>query len=220
MSDDGANVPDDVMREERALREQGIREASQTLERIARQAAKRENPSLAETDMDLGEVKVAACTNSGEARKTLKQPNAPLRSWKRMSSTFVVASPCFIASWSTSTFLLKKRSAFSTSCEAAAAAEIGDIRASTEEVEDLLEDMIGGNTSTLNPFLFRHFWMGVDTRWPAGGETGVLLVRIINDGNSYADVAAKATCSRGLDGEPTERGFAHHRPGWQHPSSL
>ena len=42
--------------------------------------------------------------------------------------------------------------------------------------------MIGGNTSTLNPFLFRHFWMGVDTRWPAGGESGVLLVRIINDG--------------------------------------
>ena len=53
MSDDGANVPDDVMREERALREQGIREASQTLERIARQAAKRENPSLAETDICL-----------------------------------------------------------------------------------------------------------------------------------------------------------------------
>ena len=24
--------------------------------------------------------------------------------------------------------------------------------------------------------------MGVDTRWPAGGESGVLLVRIINDG--------------------------------------
>ncbi len=47
MTDDGMEVPEDVMREERALREQGIREASQTLERIARQAAKRENPSLA-----------------------------------------------------------------------------------------------------------------------------------------------------------------------------
>ena len=30
--------------------------------------------------------------------------------------------------------------------EATAAAEVGDIRTSTEEVEDLLEDMIGGNT--------------------------------------------------------------------------
>jgi hypothetical protein len=66
--------------------------------------------------------------------------------------------------------------------ESTAAAEIGDIRQSTLEVEDLLEDLIGGNTSTLNPFLFRHFWMGVDTRWPAGGDSGVLLVRIINDG--------------------------------------
>ena len=46
---DGLDVPDDVMAEERAQREQGIREASQTLERIARQAARRENPSLAET---------------------------------------------------------------------------------------------------------------------------------------------------------------------------
>ena len=66
--------------------------------------------------------------------------------------------------------------------ESTAAAEVGDIRAATVEVEDLLEDLIGGNTSTLNPFLFRHFWLGVDTRWPAGGDSGVLIVRIINDG--------------------------------------
>ena len=73
MPDDGTNVPDDVMREERALREQGIREASQTLERIARQAAKRENPSLAETDMDLGEAKVHLSLHQlGKAKKTLK----------------------------------------------------------------------------------------------------------------------------------------------------
>ena len=66
--------------------------------------------------------------------------------------------------------------------ESTAAAEVGDIRAATSEVEYLLEDLIGGNSSTLNPFLFRHFWMGVDTRWPAGGDSGVLLIRIINDG--------------------------------------
>ena len=51
------------------------------------------------------------------------------------------------------------------------------------EVEYLVDDLIGGNSSTLNPFLFRHFWLSVDTRWPAGGETGILLVRIINDGD-------------------------------------
>ena len=223
MSDDGANVPDDVMREERALREQGIREASQTLERIARQAAKRENPSLAETDMDLGEVKVHLSLHQlGKARKTLKRAERTLEELEEdvlhlrrsiaMLHRLLVHK--HISLEEAERILYKLR-------EATAAAEIGDIRASTEEVEDLLEDMIGGNTSTLNPFLFRHFWMGVDTRaasrWRDGGLVGSHHQR---RPNSYADVAAKATCSRGLDGEPTERGFAHHRPGWQHPSSL
>ena len=65
---------------------------------------------------------------------------------------------------------------------ATGAAEIGEVGTAANEVEFLVDDLIGGNTSTLNPFLFRHFWLGVDTRWPAGGDTGVLLVRIINDG--------------------------------------
>jgi hypothetical protein len=65
---------------------------------------------------------------------------------------------------------------------ATSAAEIGDVSLAANEVEYLVDDLIGGNTSTLNPFFFRHFWLGVDTRWPAGGDTGVLLVRLINDG--------------------------------------
>ena len=65
---------------------------------------------------------------------------------------------------------------------ATGAAEIGEVGTAASEVEFLVDDLIGGNTSTLNPFLFRHFWLGVDTRWPAGGDSGVLLVRIINDG--------------------------------------
>ena len=63
------------------------------------------------------------------------------------------------------------------------APEIGDVGYAATEVEYLVDDLIGGNSSTLNPFLFRHFWLSVDTRWPAGGETGILLVRIINDGD-------------------------------------
>ena len=65
---------------------------------------------------------------------------------------------------------------------ATGAAELGDVSNAAAEVEYLVDDLIGGNSSTLNPFLFRHFWLGVDTRWPAGGDAGVLLVRIINDG--------------------------------------
>ena len=66
--------------------------------------------------------------------------------------------------------------------KATSAAEIGDVGQAATEIEFLVDDLIGGNTSTLNPFFFRHFWLGVDTRWPAGGDTGVLLVRLINDG--------------------------------------
>ena len=102
--------------------------------------------------------------------------------------------------------------------EATAAAEIGDIRASTDEVEDLLEDMIGGQHLNLNPFLFRHFWMGVDTL-PAGGETGVLLVRIINDGPIPMPCFASNPRSR-RDGRPTPPMSTHHRPGRKHSPSL
>ena len=70
---------DDLMAEERALREKGIREASQTLERIARQAARRENPSLAESEMDLGEVKVHLSLHQlGRAKRTLRRAERTL----------------------------------------------------------------------------------------------------------------------------------------------
>ena len=76
---DGLDVPDDVMAEERAQREQGILEASQTLERIARQAARRENPSLAETDMDLSEVKVHLSLHQlGQAKRSLRRAERTL----------------------------------------------------------------------------------------------------------------------------------------------
>ena len=40
---------------------------------------------------------------------------------------------------------------------ATGAAEIGDVGYAATEVEYLVDDLIGGNSSTLNPFLFRHF---------------------------------------------------------------
>ena len=66
--------------------------------------------------------------------------------------------------------------------DATGAAEAGEVGVAAGEVEGLVDDLIGGDTSTLNPFLFRHFWLGIDTRWPAGGDMGVMIVRIINDG--------------------------------------
>ena len=66
---------------------------------------------------------------------------------------------------------------------ATGAAELGDVGFAAEEVEHLIGDLVVDSAVALNPFLFRNFWLGVDTRWPAGGETGVMIVRICNDGN-------------------------------------
>ena len=58
---------------------------------------------------------------------------------------------------------------------ATGAAELGDVAYAAEEVEQLIGDLVVDSAVALNPFLFRNFWVGIDTRWPAGGETGVLL---------------------------------------------
>lgn len=65
---------------------------------------------------------------------------------------------------------------------ATGAAEIGEVGYAAEEVEQLIGDLVVDSAVALNPFLFRNFWMGVDTRWPAGGETGVMIIRMCNDG--------------------------------------
>ena len=65
---------------------------------------------------------------------------------------------------------------------ATGAAEVGDVGYASGEVEQLIGDLVVDSAVALNPFLFRNFWMGVDTRWPAGGESGVMIVRICNDG--------------------------------------
>tara|TARA_B110000444_G_scaffold238846_1_gene252758 strand:- start:12352 stop:13320 length:969 start_codon:yes stop_codon:yes gene_type:complete len=66
---------------------------------------------------------------------------------------------------------------------ATGAAELGEVGYAADEVEQLIGDLVVDSAVALNPFLFRNFWMGVDTRWPAGGDTGVMIVRICNDGN-------------------------------------
>jgi len=66
---------------------------------------------------------------------------------------------------------------------ATGAAEIGEVGYAAEEVEQLIGDLVVDSAVALNPFLFRNFWLGVDTRWPAGGDNGIMIVRICNDGS-------------------------------------
>ena len=49
---------------------------------------------------------------------------------------------------------------------ATGAAELGEVGYAAEEVEQLIGDLVVDSAVALNPFLFRNFWMGVDTRWP------------------------------------------------------
>ena len=64
---------------------------------------------------------------------------------------------------------------------ATAAAEIGEVSMSATEVEYLVEDLVGGTSATLNPFLFRNFWFSLTTKWAQGSNQGVLIVNILND---------------------------------------
>ncbi len=47
------------------------------------------------------------------------------------------------------------------------------------QLERLVEHLLV-NSAALNPFIFYHFWMGVEARWTASSDHGHLLVRIEN----------------------------------------
>ena len=82
-------------------------------------------------------------------------------------------------------------------------AEDGDMDDAANVVEGLIGQIAGSETSTLNPFLFRTFWLGVESRWPAGGDYGVLLVRLLNDGRRpLPPMRMKAPAPRGWVSEP------------------
>ena len=47
---------------------------------------------------------------------------------------------------------------------ATGAAEVGEVGYAAEEVEQLIGDLVVDSAVAVNPFLFRNFWLGVDTR--------------------------------------------------------
>ena len=97
---------------------------------------------------------------------------------------------------------------------ATSAAEIGDVGFAAVEVEELIGDLVVDSASALNPFLFRHFWLGVDTRWPAGGEKGVLMLRIVNDGERpLPEMRLEPPVPSGWECEPKFMDVPSIRPG-------
>ena len=164
---------------------QRLMQASRELESLVQNVVSDEVNSLATTELDLLQAKTFLETHRlRRARKSVRRAEKALNVLEE-DVLYLRRSIAMLHR------LLREKALAEEEVEnvlrrlrnATGAAEIGDVGYAATEVEYLVDDLIGGNSSTLNPFLFRHFWLSVDTRWPAGGETGVLLVRIINDGD-------------------------------------
>ena len=157
---------------------------SQQLETMVMGVAQQDTNSLAGTELEIGEARrflhshklrhaMASVAKAEASLIELEEDVLYLR--RNIAMLHRLLNEKKVSERDIETILIRLRSA-------TGAAEIGDVGSAAGEVEFLVDDLIGGNTSTLNPFLFRHFWMGLETRWPAGGDEGVLVVRIINDG--------------------------------------
>ena len=158
--------------------------ASRELESIVYGVVQDETNSLAGTELDISDAKAFLSVHKlYKARRSVRRAEKALGEleedvlYLRRSIAMLhrLLNEKQVTEGEVENILIRLRTA-------TGAAEIGEVGTAASEVEFLVDDLIGGNTSTLNPFLFRHFWLGVDTRWPAGGDSGVLLVRIINDG--------------------------------------
>ena len=158
--------------------------ASRELESLVFGVVQDESNSLAGTEVDIADAKLFLNAHKLKAaRKSVKKAEQSLALLeedvlhlrRNIAMLHRLLNEKKINEEEIETILLRLHSA-------TGAAEIGDVGVAAGEVEHLVDDLIGGNTATLNPFLFRHFWLGLDTRWPAGGDEGVLIVRLINDG--------------------------------------
>ena len=97
---------------------------------------------------------------------------------------------------------------------ATGAAELGEVGQAAFEVEHLIEGLVENDRSALNPFFFRRFWMGIDTRWPAGSDNGILMLRIVNDGERpIPEMRLEPPVPRGWSSEPSFIDVPAIRPG-------
>tara|TARA_B100000989_G_scaffold119308_1_gene87846 strand:- start:4555 stop:5523 length:969 start_codon:yes stop_codon:yes gene_type:complete len=181
----GANDLEDarrVIRDSQTSADRLIR-ASKELEHIVYGVSSEES-SLAATEFDITEARTSLEQHKlARARKSVRRAEKTLASVE----ADVVELRRNIAMLNR---LLKEKTLTEAEIEtilrrlrnATGAAEIGEVGYAADEVEQLIGDLVVDSAVALNPFLFRKFWLGVDTRWPAGGDNGVLIVRLCNDG--------------------------------------
>ncbi len=141
--------------------------------------------SMSSTDFDISDARASLETHKlYQARKSVRKAEKALSSLetdvlelrRNIAMLHMLLKEKTIAEAEVETILRRLRNATS-------AAEIGEVGYASTEVELLITDLVVDSATALNPFLFRSFWLGVDSRWPAGGDTGVMMVRIVNDGD-------------------------------------
>ena len=138
-------------------------EMSRQLETLVMGVSQDDTNSLAGTELEIGEARrflhshnlrraLASVKNAEASLIDLEEDVLYLR--RNIAMLHRLLNEKKVSEGDIETILLRLRSA-------TGAAEIGDVGGAAGEVEFLVDDLIGGNTSTLNPFLFRHFWMGL-----------------------------------------------------------
>jgi hypothetical protein len=141
-------------------------EMSRQLETLVMGVAQDDTNSLAGTELEIGEARrflhshnlrraLTSVKNAEASLIELEEDVLHLR--RNIAMLHRLLNEKKVSERDIETILLRLRSA-------TGAAEMGDVGGAAGEVEFLVDDLIGGNTSTLNPFLFRHFWMGLETR--------------------------------------------------------
>ena len=174
------------MNQEATMRiHQLMRATGQAAANVVRQVTEADNKSLVETEFEVQQAKInlqdqrvlTANKSLGVAEKNLSEIEDDVQRLRRSIALLhrLLRDPEILRG-ELEKILMGLRNA-------TAAAEIGEVSMAATEVEYLVEDLVGGTSATLNPFLFRNFWFSLTTKWGQGSSQGVLIVNILNDSN-------------------------------------
>jgi len=186
VEDSNEDVTASGMNQEATMRiHQLMRTTGQAVANVVRQVTEEDNKSLVETEFEVQQAKISlqdqrvltANKSLNVAEKNLTDIEEDVQRLRRSIALLhrLLRDPEILRG-ELEKILMGLRNA-------TAAAEIGEVSMAATEVEYLVEDLVGGTSATLNPFLFRNFWFSLTTKWGQGSSQGVLIVNILNDSN-------------------------------------
>ena len=161
MEDSNEDVTASGMNQEATMRiHQLMRTTGQAVANVVRQVTEEDNKSLVETEFEVQQAKISlqdqrvltANKSLNVAEKNLTDIEEDVQRLRRSIALLhrLLRDPEILRG-ELEKILMGLRNA-------TAAAEIGEVSMAATEVEYLVEDLVGGTSATLNPFLFRNFW--------------------------------------------------------------